>query len=90
VPSRSLSLPPSLLTGLAFFPFPLLGTSVHISFTFSSSLFPRSRQTGREGGGREGGREGGKEGRGVGDIMVERCVEHASRHYGMESSRNHV
>lgn len=29
----------SLLTGLDFFfPFPLLGTSVHISFTFSSTM----------------------------------------------------
>jgi hypothetical protein len=26
------------LTGFAFFPFPDLGTSVHISFTFSNSL----------------------------------------------------
>jgi hypothetical protein len=28
----------SLFTGLAFFPFPLLGTSVHISFTFSRTM----------------------------------------------------
>lgn len=28
----------SLLTGLAFFPFPVRGTSVHISFTFSNTM----------------------------------------------------
>ena len=38
----------SLLTGLDFFlPLPVLGTSVHISFTFSSTMLQCLRKTGR-------------------------------------------